>query len=328
MPEELDVLYYLFILLGFLAVVLFVEGAYLAWNSYKGPEARRIERRLRFMSAGGARSDEISIVKQRLLAKTPWMERLFLQVPRIHALDKLLVQSGVRMSVAMFFGLTIVLVLAGGILTWIFKLPGWIILLVAIMFGFFPISYVLNARRKRLAMIDVQLPDALDLIARALQAGHAFPSAIKMVGDECPEPVSAEFAVVFDEINYGISAQDALVNLSTRVPSTDLRYFVISVLIQRDTGGNLAEILSQISALIRARQRLVGSVRVLSAEGRLSAWILSLLPFVLGFIIYLLNPRFIRLLWTDPIGPSLIAGALFIMVLGIFWMRRIIRIHI
>jgi len=165
-------------------------------------------------------------------------------------------------------------------------------------------------------------------MGRAMLAGHAFPSALKMVGDEMPEPVAGEFRIVFDEVNYGISVQDALTNLATRVPSTDLRYFVISVLIQRETGGNLAELLANISALIRARLKLLGAVRVLSAEGRLSAWILTILPFVLAAVINFVNPNFLSLLWTDPVGKKMVGFMLAIMVLGIFWMWRVIKIRV
>jgi tight adherence protein B len=148
------------------------------------------------------------------------------------------------------------------------------------------------------------------------------------VGSEMPEPIAAEFRIVFDEINYGISAQEALVNLTARVPSTDLSYFVIAVLIQRETGGNLAELLGNISALVRARLKLLGTVRVLSAEGRLSAWILTLLPFALGFVLQLVNPKFLSVLWTDPMGVKMVGVALFMMAVGIFAMWRIIKIRV
>jgi tight adherence protein B len=191
-----------------------------------------------------------------------------------------------------------------------------------------PIVYVLRARRRRLAAIDRTLPDALELMARAMLAGHAFPSAIKMVADELPEPLSGEFAIVFAEINYGIPVQEALTNLTRRVPSGDLRYFVIAVMIQRETGGNLGELLQSIANLIRGRLKLQGTVRVLSAEGRLSAVILTVLPFVLALVIHLINPEFLSTLWTDPNGVFVIAAALGAMLFGIFWMRRVIHIHV
>ena len=323
----MDYLYYLFVLLGFLAVALFLEGGYLAWNAYRGPEAKRIERRLRAMSAGES-AEQVSIVKKRLLAQTPALERLLLALPRVHQLDRLLLQSGVRMNVAGFLGLTLLSTGVGLGLALAVHLPLFAAVAVALALAMLPTFYVFNAKLRRLHTIEAQLPDALDLMGRALRAGHAFSSALKMVGDEMPEPIASEFRITFDEINYGIPLQGALTNLATRVPSTDVRYFVIAVLIQRETGGNLAELLDNISALIRARLKLLGTIRVLSAEGRLSAWILTILPFALAALINLINPGFMALLWKDPVGLKMVGAALVLMIVGIFWMWRIIRIRV
>lgn len=324
----MDYLYYAFAILGFLAVVLFLEGAYLAWNTYKGPEAKRIERRLQALSAGSGRVEELTILKKRLLSETPTMDRLLMQIPRVHVLDRILVQSDVKMNVAGFLGITLLCTVVVLMLCIIFALP----LLLLVMFTFLgaalPLLYVTNKRQKRINAIEQQLPDTLDMMARALRAGHALPGSIKMAGEEMPEPIAGEFRTTFDELNYGVPLQDALTNMAARIPVEDLRYFVISVLIQRETGGNLAELLDSISALIRARFKLLGTIRVLSAEGRLSAWILTLLPFVLAGVISFIHPTFIGILWTDPAGRQMIAGALVIMILGIFWMWRIIKIRV
>ncbi len=320
-------LYYLFIVLGFLAVVLFLEGAYLAWNSYRGPEAKRMEKRLRAMSAGSEVKGS-SLLKQRMLAQTPTMDRMLLQIPRIHKLDRLLLQSGLLLSVAGFLGLTLLMIAVGLLLALLIGLPTLLVIVIGVAAGLLPLLYVTSAKHKRMLVIEQQLPDALDLMGRAMLAGHAFTSGLKMVSEEVADPVAGEFSIVFDEINYGISVQDALVNLATRVPSTDLRYFVISVLIQRETGGNLAELLNNISMLIRARLKLMGAVRVLSAEGRLSALILTILPFALAGVIFLVNSKFLSVLWTDPVGPKIVAGALVIMIFGMFWMWRVIKIRV
>jgi tight adherence protein B len=149
-----------------------------------------------------------------------------------------------------------------------------------------------------------------------------------MVGTEGPEPIAQEFRTAFDEVNYGVPMQDALMNLALRVPVTDLRFFVIAATIQRETGGNLAELLDKLGALIRARFKLLGTIRVLSAEGKLSAWILSLLPFALVAVINLVNPQFMSVLWRDPAGIKLVIAGLAFMVVGIFWMWRIIKIRV
>jgi tight adherence protein B len=151
---------------------------------------------------------------------------------------------------------------------------------------------------------------------------------VKMVGDELNDPIAGEFRILFDEVNYGVSMNTGLLNLAARVPVTDLRYFVIAVLIQRETGGNLAELLDNISAIIRARLKLYGQIRVLSAEGRMSAWILTLLPICLAFAMTFVNRALISVLWTDPVGLKLIGVALVLMIFGIFWMWRIVKIHV
>lgn len=319
---------YLFPLLIFVAVVLFVEGAYVWWSDVRGPEARRVERRLRMMSAGAHDEQHASVLKQRLLSMSPRLQQALLRVPRIHRLDRLLEQSGLPWSVAQYLLFTLALSTGALLGSMVLTRFTWAAVTVAVAAALVPLAIVLRARHKRMRRIEEQLPDALDLMARALRAGHAFPSALKMVGDEMSDPIAAEFGTAFDEVNFGMSMQDALMNLATRVPSGELKYFVVAVLIQRTTGGNLAELLDQISAIMRARQKLMGTIRVLSADGRLSAWILSLLPFVLAAVIFFLNPEFLEILWTDPAGVAIVGTALLLMVLGIVWMRQIIHIHI
>jgi tight adherence protein B len=323
-----DYLYYAFVILSFVAAVLFVEGAYLTWNSYKGPESKRIVRRLRSMSAGSDDNAQASILKQRLLSEVPAMERLLLQIPRIHQIDRLLQQSGLNWSVAFLMGTSVLTGVGVFMVATMFNQLPTICLILGAASSTLPSIYAVRGRHTRLLKLEQQLPEALDLIGRALRAGHALQNGLKMVGEEMAEPISGEFRITSDEVNFGISMQDALTNLTTRVPSTDLRYFVIAVLIQRETGGNLTELLDNISAIIRGRLKLLGAVRVLSAEGRMSAWILSILPFALAGVINLLNPNFLAPLWGDPMGLKMMGGAGVMMALGIFWMWRIIKIRV
>ncbi|MDO8458927.1 MAG: type II secretion system F family protein [Burkholderiaceae bacterium] len=325
----MDYLYYLFATLIFVAVVLLIEGVYLTWNSSKGPEAERVARRLRVMSAGGNGDEHnISIIKERLLSKAPTMQRMLLQLPRVGTLDRLLQQSGLSWSVADFLGMSLLAFVLTLFAASYLAMPWPLRLALAGACALLPALYVTRAKGKRLERIEQQLPDALDLMGRALRAGHAFPTALKMVGDEMNDPLAGEFRAAFDEVNFGIAMPDALMNLATRVPSTDLRYFVIAVLIQRETGGNLAELLASISAIIRDRIKLLGQVRVLSAEGKLSAWILSLLPFGAALMIQLTNPKFLQVLYTDIFGRKMLVIAGVMMLLGIFAMRKIIRIRV
>lgn len=319
--------YYLFIVLGFVAVFLFFEGLYSAWDASKGPEAKRIQRRLQSLASSTSSSSN-KLIKQRLLAESPALESFLLNIPRIYQLDRMLLRSGLQLNVASYLGFMLIAIVLMFMLAMLLGLSKLAIVGVTVFGALLPWIYVNRATVKRKDAIEEQLPDALDLMARAMLAGHAFPSALKMVGDEMPEPISGEFRIAFDEVNYGISVHDALTNLIERVNSTDMSYFVISVLLQRETGGNLAELLGNLSKLIRERLKLLGAVRVLSAEGRLSAQILTALPFVVAMVINFVNPEFMKVLWTDPTGVQFVGGALLLMLAGYYWMRRIIKIRV
>lgn len=325
----MDYLYYISVCLAFVAVVMFLEGVYGAWNSSQGPEAKRIRARLAAMSNVVSSNGTGSLMKDRKLSEAPWLAAILAQIPGIADLDRALVQSGLGWTVGRFATYVGAMALVGLITTGLVLRLNYIaMLLFTVGLGALPLIKVLSERTKRLEKIDHQLPDALELMARAMRAGHAFPAGIQMVGQEAAPPIANEFKTVFDEINYGIPLASALKNLALRVPSADLRYFVVAVSIQRETGGDLAEVLDKIAALIRSRLELLGKVRVLSAEGRLSAWILSLLPFALAAVLSVLNPNFVKQLWTDPIGLRMVAGALAFMAIGIFWLWRITKIRV
>lgn len=325
----MDTIFLTFAVLLFAAVIFMFEGVFIWWSSTRGVEAKRIERRLRMMSAGAHGSNEqLSILKQRFLSESPAIERILLQMPRIHNLDLILEQSDVGWSVAKLITYTCIAFVLVVLLGMYLHLPWFITSTVAVIAATIPVMIVLRARKKRLNQFEVQLPEVADLISRSLRAGHAFPSALQMVSEEMPEPVATEFRITFDEINYGIGMNEALQNLATRVPLTDLRYFVIAVLIQRESGGNLAEILGNISKIIRDRLKLFSKIRVLSAEGKMSAWVLGLLPFAVGFSISVLNPKYINALFTDPVGQKMMGVAAIMILIGVIWMRNIIRIRV
>lgn len=325
----MDLVFYGFAVLLFAACILMVEGAWLWWSGTHGSAARRINRRLRLMAARGeAGSERVSILKQRRYAHAPGLERLLHRLPQAARLDQLLLQSGLSWSVAQFLGIAAALLLAAllWLLIWPMPVPGALLLLGVAGGG--PIMFVLRARTARLQKIESQLPEAADFLARALRAGHSFSNVLQMVGDELSEPISGEFKMAHEEINYGVPMNEALQNLAARIPLTDLRYLVIAVLVQRESGGNLAEVLISIARIIRARLRLLGQVRVLSAEGRMSAWVLGLMPVVMIGVMALVNPQYIRLLWTDPSGIKLLWYAAGMVALGVVWMRKVIRIRI
>lgn len=318
-----------FAVLGFLAIVLLLEGLFTLWNNKHGRTTKRMEERVRAMGASGSvSSEQLSILKGRLLSESPVLTRVLMKLPRVNSLDRYLLQSGVGWSVGRLVMTTLLAAAIGWLVGILLHAPGFLLPIAALIVGALPLWRVRRRRIKRIAQLENQLPEAADLIARALRAGHAFPASVGMVADELPNPLGGEFRLAYDEISYGVSMSDALLNMVSRVPVEDLRYFVIAVLIQREAGGNLAEILGNISGIIRERLKLLGKVRVLSAEGRLSAWILGLLPFVVLAVISLLNPGFANVFFDDPAGQQIAIVGLVMMGFGIAWMRKIVRIHV
>lgn len=315
--------------LVFIAVLLLLEGGYLLWKTYKGPDARKIETRIRAISASLDKSQQTQLLKQRMLSEVPVLERLLLGISRAHRLDRFIQQSGLGWSVSKLL-LSCAALGALALMLMLYAAHQSVLLsgVVSVVLAAVPFLYVSRKRSQRLRKFETQLPEALDLITRALRSGHAFSSALQMVGDEMTEPVAGEFRIVHDEVNFGIELQQALTNLSVRVPLTDLRYFIVSVLIQRESGGNLTEVLGNLSRLIRERLKLMSKVRVLSSEGRLSAWILGIMPFALAGVMAIANPEFMTPLWNDPIGISIIQYMLILMAFGVLILRKIIKIRV
>ncbi|WP_332876042.1 type II secretion system F family protein [Massilia sp. S19_KUP03_FR1] len=325
----MDGAFYGFVVLLFAAIFLLIEGLYLWWNSAHGGGAQRIARRLKVMAiATASKNERISILKQRRFSRRQAWDRALHQYRFAHRIDRLLLQSGLKWSVEQFLACCALVGAGGLILTFSASMPLFMRVAIALACLLLPRMVVHRMRKRRLIRIEQQLPEAADFIARALRAGHSFTNVLQIVGNELPEPLSGEFRLAREEINYGVPLNEALHNMAARVPLTDLRYLVIAVIIQRESGGNLAEILGNISQIIRARLKLVAQVRVLSAEGRMSAWILGALPFVVMAMMLLINPDYIALLWTDPVGVRLLWYAAGMIVLGVFWLRKVIRIRI
>ncbi|MFS2005908.1 type II secretion system F family protein [Duganella sp. CT11-25] len=325
----MDVIFTAFTVFLFAAVILMIEGAWLWWSGAHGSAARRIGKRLRLMAAsadGG--SERIDILKRRTYSRNPALEKQLRRIARLALLDRLLLQAGVRWSVAQFLGGTLLMLAIGLLLPWMSGMPLVPAIGTLALAGGLPLIMLMRARRARLRKLEEQLPEAADFLGRALRAGHSFANVMQMVGEEMPEPIAGEFKFAYEEVNYGVPMNEALHNLALRVPLTDLRYLVIAVLIQRESGGNLAEVFGNISRLIRARLKLLAQVRVMSAEGRMSAWILGLLPLGVLALMALSNPAYVRVLWTDPVGVRLMWYAVAIAGGGVLWMRKLIRIRI
>jgi tight adherence protein B len=200
---------------------------------------------------------------------------------------------------------------------------------LARLVGFFlPYAYASHMRTKRFAKFEEKFPEAIDTLARAVRAGHAFTTALEMIANEVSEPVAGEFRQLYEEQKFGLPVRDALINLADRVPLVDVKFFVTAVMLQRETGGNLAEILDNLSYVIRERFKILRQVRVHTAQGRLTMVLLMALPPTIVLIMSIMNPGFIRPLFTDPIGHALIVGGITLQTLGYFFIRRIIRIQV
>jgi tight adherence protein B len=325
----MDAVFYGFTVLLFAAVILLIEGAYLWWSGTHGGGAQRISRRLRLMSGGlDGEREKVSILKQRRYSSGDWMDAFLHRRRLAHAIDRALLQSGLRWSVAQFIGASLGGMLLASLLLIMRPVPPLAKVVIALGFMMVPYILVLRARAKRLIKIEEQLPEAADFLARAMRAGHSFTNVLQMVGTELPEPLSGEFRAAHEEINYGVPMNEALYNLADRIPLTDLRYLVIAVVIQRESGGNLAEILGNISHIIRERLKLIAKVRVLSAEGRMSAWILGLMPFCVMAFMTIVNPRYVSVLWTDPTGIKMLWHGAGMILIGVLWIRRVIHIRV
>jgi tight adherence protein B len=314
----------------FIAVVLLIEGVFLLSRSWWNPETRRVKTQLRQLSAEAYGQGDVDLVRQRMMSEIPWFNRflLGLRLPVIDRIERMVIQADLNYPVGVVLLASVVFAVLGFaaasyVTRWF---PVW--LAVGFLLGTIPIVYVYIKKEKRIDRFEAQLPEAMDMLARSLKAGHAFTGGLQMVGQEFPDPVGTEFSKTLDEINFGVAYEDALRNLSSRIDSDDLKLFVISVIIQRTSGGNLAEILENIGRLIRERFKLKGNVRTLTAEGRISAYILLALPFFLGYVMYLLNPKYISVLFTDPIGHFMLAGAGVMMIIGAFVMKRMVDIKV
>lgn len=254
--------------------------------------------------------------------------RIVLAVPGIETVERWLVRAGGEQTLTRFAARVLQVAAGVGALAGLASGSVAFGLLGAGAGGVVVVAHLRLRGEKRRGEFEAQLPEALDFIGRALRAGHGLTMAIGMVGDELPAPIGPEFRTVFDEINFGVPFDDALANLSGRVVSMDLNFFVIATRIHRETGGNFTEIIGSISSTIRERMKLQGKVRVLSSEGRFSGVLLGVLPFLIGGLMTLVNPEYMSELWFSEKGQNLVGIGLVLIVLGFAWMWHIARIRV
>lgn len=274
------------------------------------------------------RDDDLTVRRADELSALPWLDNILRKVHLSERLRLLLYQAELQWTVGRLLLISAVLGCIGGALVELRTGALFLSLLVGLSAASAPFLYVLNKRSRRFDRMRQYLPEALDLMVAAIRAGHTFASSMSMAARECPEPIRREFRQTFDEQQFGLDLRVALTNLGYRVPIHEIRIIITAILIQNETGGNLTEILEKVAYLIREDFRLQRQVRVHTAQGRLTGWILSFLPPVLGFVLYLIRPEHMSVLWTRPAGRTILYGGIVMTLIGALIIRKIIRIEV
>jgi len=315
-------------ILLFFAVLLVLVGAVLLYESGRNRRLLR-EKLQRIGSPDRATApDEPHLIRNKRYSAIPPFEKLLSAGRAGEAISLFLSQANVSLSVGSFLLLTMIVALAGYLIgAWLSGMAG-VGFLLFLLLALVPYAVVAGRRRKRFEKFLGQFPDALGLIANALRAGLAFSGAMRIVAQEMPDPVGGEFWVVTEEHNLGLDLKEALGRMNRRVNLPDVRFFVTAVILQRETGGNLAEILENTTDIIRDRFRILSEARVFSAQGRLSGIILILLPITMVIILSFLSPGYMQILTDDPVGKYMLGAAVFLQVVGIFTIRKIVRIRV
>jgi tight adherence protein B len=269
-----------------------------------------------------------SILREKYLRRlSPW-ERYLERLPAMEALAARIEQAGQKYLAYRVTLLSVVLAVVAALIAWTTTRMMIVPVVAAAIGAYLPFMVLSSQRGKRMAKIEEQIPDAIDTMTRALRAGHPFNATLRMVAEDLDEPIAGEFELTFGDINYGNDLRRAMLGLLSRVPSVTMMALVTSVLVQKETGGNLAEILKQISGVVRGRFKLHRKVKTLTAEGRMSAWVLALVPLVLFAVISVTTPDYLPILIEDPRGHNMIIYGTISAILGILWIRRILRIEV
>ena len=320
------------LLIAFLIFFLVAGAVFLLVSVFdqRNAQARLIKERLANERKAPERApeEELALLRDEQLSQIPALDTLLRKSERVSAIQKMLSQAGVTMRAGNFLGLCAVAGIVAAILGYAFTKRiefMWISLLVGFML---PYSWASIKRNKRFEKFEELFPEAIDTLARAVRAGHAFTTALEMITNEVAEPVSGEFRQLYEEQKFGMPVRDALMNLTERMPLVDVKFFVTAVMLQRETGGNLAEILDNLSYVIRERFKIQRQVRVYTAQGRLTMALLMGMPPIIVTVMLVLNPGFIKPLFNDPIGHTLLVAGITLQTVGYFVIRKIIRIQV
>jgi tight adherence protein B len=311
----------------FLAVVLVGSAV----TTSRSKETKQTRSRLELIAAPQsdfAKEDMLAMRRVEQLSGIPWLDSLLRRVDIADPIRLALHQADLKWTVGRLLMMSGLLAVVAGLLVYLRTGALLLAIVIGIATGCGPYLYVLRKRAYRFDRMRQYLPEALDLMVAAIRAGHSFSSAMGMAAKESPEPIRREFRQCFDEQNFGLELRFALLNLAYRVPIHDIRILVTAVLIQNETGGNLTEILDKVAYLIREDFRLQRQVRVHTAQGRLTGWILSLLPPILGLVLYLVSPDQMSLLWRRPMGQKMLVASIVMTLTGALIIRKIVRIRI
>jgi tight adherence protein B len=328
-------------MLALIAILVFVVVALgvfavASLMDQRSAQARLLRERLATVQETVTRqpSEELALLRDEMLSKIPALDNLLRRSSRISNLQPFLEQANLKIRA----GNILVLCLISGVLfgtvgfVMASSLPsnqGSLIAAAGLVIGaFVPYSYASYRRTKRFQKFEELFPEAIDTLARAVRAGHAFTTALELIASELSEPVASEFRKLFEEQKFGLPVRDALMNLTERMPLVDVKFFVTAVMLQRETGGNLAEILDNLSYVIRERFKIMRQVRVYTAQGRLTMMLLMGLPPVIVVTMLITSPAFIRPLFVDPIGHTLVVAGIVLQTLGYFVIRKIIQIQV
>jgi len=317
--------------LAFLVGVAVVMGGYVTAARLPAQLARRrLDARLLEVTKPAEEEAEgpSKLVKDAKKGPLPGLDRYMGGTARGFALARWIEQSGVRASISSVLFMAVVSGALMALLAMVVTRASWGLPVGAVLGFGAPFLVLKIKRRRRLNKFEEQFPEALDLISRALKAGHAFATGLKMVADEVPEPVGPEFRKTFDEQNFGLPLKDALDNLTLRIPILDVRFFATAVMIQRETGGNLSEILENLGHVVRERFKILRQVRVYTAHGRLTGYVLLGLPAFLGVALMFINPEHMNLLFRERLGQQMIMAAIVMQTVGYLWIQQVIKIEV
>lgn len=307
----------------FIVIILFFATGY---SLMRGDDSRSMHTAVSKYAATNKKQSQIDILYYRKYSDIDWLHSLLATIPAVRRLDTFLQQSGTKVLAGFFILLTLAMSVIAYLISYTMLQRVEVAAIAALLGGSLPSLVMLYKKRKRRADFETLFPDALDLMCYSLKAGHSILASLKIVSEEVADPVGEEFGFVVDQINFGKSVDSTLRQLAVRIDSTELRYFVTSVIIQRDTGGNLVEILSKISEIIRKKFRFREKVTALAAEGKLSATILTALPFCVGSFIAFTNAKYLKVLITDPLGTYFIYGAIILLCIGLIVMYRLVQL--